>query len=203
MKGLGCSFFFGCFLLQKHNGLVCRHKILVVLVFTMVIHGVISQVVSLQQVAITQHSSMMRALLFFLEFVDMPPRVRSIWRYEKVVGYMKNQLFGSFFKKMIRQYTRLIFDTFHALIRVVGPSLEQKNTNMRESILVKARVAMVLARLNNEFFLQMREEVYGIAESMTSIMVKEFCVPIKKHLKPLVIPKLTKNKIKDFTIGFE
>jgi hypothetical protein len=79
----------------------CRHKILVVLVFTMVIHGVISQVVSLQRVAITQHWSMMSVLLFFLEFVDMPPRVRSICRYEKVVAYMKNQLFGSFFKKMI------------------------------------------------------------------------------------------------------
>jgi hypothetical protein len=34
----------------------------------------------------------------FVEFVDMPPRVWSIWKYEKAVGYMKNQLFGSFSK---------------------------------------------------------------------------------------------------------
>ncbi len=27
--------------------------------------------------------------------------------------------------------------------------------------------------------------------------MKEFCVAIRKHSKPLVIPKLTKNKIKD------
>jgi hypothetical protein len=36
---------------------------------------------------------------------------------------MKNQLFGSFLK-MFRQHTRLSFETFCALIRVVGPSLE-------------------------------------------------------------------------------
>ncbi len=35
--------------------------------------------------------------LFFEEFVDMPPRVWSMWKYERVVGYMKNQFFGSFF----------------------------------------------------------------------------------------------------------
>jgi hypothetical protein len=33
--------------------------------------------------------------------------------------------------------------------------------------------------------------------------VREFCVAIKNHLKPLVIPKLTINKIKEITIGFE
>jgi hypothetical protein len=54
-----------------------RHKILVVLVFTMAIHRVIAQVVSLQQVAITQHWNMMSALVFS-EFVDMPPQVWSI-----------------------------------------------------------------------------------------------------------------------------
>ncbi len=52
-----------------------RHKILVVLVFIMAIHQDIAQVVSLQQVVITQHWNMMSALLVFLEFVDVPPQV--------------------------------------------------------------------------------------------------------------------------------
>jgi hypothetical protein len=34
----------------------------------------------------------------FAKFVDTPPRVWNIWKYEKVVGYMKYQLFGSFLK---------------------------------------------------------------------------------------------------------
>jgi hypothetical protein len=32
-------------------------------------------------------------VVVFLEFVDMPPRVWSIWKYERIIGYMKNQLF--------------------------------------------------------------------------------------------------------------
>ncbi len=74
---------------------------------------------------------MMNALLFFLEFVNMSPRVWSIWRYEKAIGYTKNQFLGSVSKKMFQQHTRLSFDTFRVLISVVGPSLEQKNTNMK------------------------------------------------------------------------
>jgi hypothetical protein len=41
----------------------------------MAIHQDIAQVVSLQQVVITQHWNMMSALLVFLEFVDVPPQV--------------------------------------------------------------------------------------------------------------------------------
>jgi len=116
---------------------------------------------------------------------------------------MKKQLFGSFSEKMFQQRTRLSFDTFRALIRVVGPSLEQENTNMRESIHVDVRVVMAIARLGSGNSLQMCGEVYGIVESMTSIIVREFYVAIQKHLKPVVLPKLTKNKIKKITIGFE
>jgi hypothetical protein len=60
----------------------------------------------------------------FSKFLDMPPRVQSIWRYDKAVGYIKNQNFWRFLKKMFQQSTGLSFDTFHALIRVVNPSLE-------------------------------------------------------------------------------
>jgi hypothetical protein len=39
-------------------------------------------------------------------------------------------------------------------------------------------------------------KIYGIAKSTTSILVKEFFVAIRKHLKPLVILKLIRNKSK-------
>ncbi len=58
---------------------------------------------------------------------------------------------------------------------------------MRESILVEARVTIALARLGSENSLQMWGEVYGIAKSMASIIMKEICVTIKKQLKPLVL----------------
>jgi hypothetical protein len=57
----------------------------------------------------------------FSKFLDMPPRIRSIWRYEMAVGYIKNQIFG---KKIFHQRTRFSFDTFHALTRVGNSSLE-------------------------------------------------------------------------------
>ncbi len=57
---------------------------------------------------------------------------------------------------MFRQHTRLSFDTFCALIKVVGPkSLEQKNINMRKNILVEVMIAMAIARLGNGNSLQM------------------------------------------------
>jgi hypothetical protein len=46
----------------------------------------------------------MNVLLFFSEFVNMPSRVWSIWRYEKEVGYMKNQLLEIFFKDILTTY---------------------------------------------------------------------------------------------------
>jgi len=48
---------------------------------------------------------------------------------------------------------------------------------------------MAIIRLGIGNSLQMCEEVYGIVESTTSIIVKDFA----KHLKPLVIPKLNRN----------
>jgi hypothetical protein len=75
----------------------------------------------------------------------MASRVHKMCKYEKVVGYMKNQLFGSFFEKMFWQQTRLRYDTFCSLIRVLGSNLEQKNTHMKESIPIEIRVAMAFA----------------------------------------------------------
>jgi hypothetical protein len=58
------------------------------------------------------------------------------------------------------------------LIRVVGPSLEQKNINMRKNISMETRVTMALAKLGNENSLQMCGEVYGIAKNTTFIIVR-------------------------------
>jgi hypothetical protein len=64
---------------------------------------------------------------------------------------------------------------------------------MRKKIHVEGRITMAIIRLCIGNSLQMCEEVYGIVENTTSIIVKEFWISIAKHLKPLVIPKLTRN----------
>ncbi len=88
------------------------------------------------------------------------------------------------------------YDTYYSLIKVVGPSLEQKNARVRESILVQTKITMALTQLSSENSLQMCGELYGIVKSTTSIIMREFCSTIRKHLKPLVTPKLTRYKIK-------
>ncbi len=115
------------FYLLLHTMDECRHKILVALVFTMAMHWVIAQVVELQWIAIGQYWNMLSAILFFIEFVDMTSKVHNMWRYERAMKYMKNQILGSFFENMFQQETRLSYDTFRSLIRVVSPSLDWKN----------------------------------------------------------------------------
>jgi hypothetical protein len=68
---------------------------------------------------------------------------------------------------------------------------------------MEAIIIMAFARLGSGNSLQMCGEVYGIVESKTLIIVREFCVAMKKNLKPLMILKLTRNKILKITIGFE
>jgi len=63
---LAFSLFF-CAFYYKNTMDYHMHKILVVLVFTMAIHRIIAQMVSLQRIDITQHWSMMNVLLFLLQ----------------------------------------------------------------------------------------------------------------------------------------
>jgi hypothetical protein len=46
-------------------------------------------------------------------------------------------------------------------------------------------------------------KVYSGAKSTSLIIVKELCSAIRKHLKLLVILKLTKDKIKKIIANFE
>jgi len=54
------------------------HKTLIVFVFTMAMHQVIAQVFIVQRVIIGQYWIMMKAMLFFMEFVDMASKVHNM-----------------------------------------------------------------------------------------------------------------------------
>jgi hypothetical protein len=91
--------------------------------------------VSLQGTTIAQHWNMMNAFLFFQSLSTCQQESTT---YEKVVGYMKNQFFGSFSKKMFCQHTRLRYDTFCDLIKVLGPSLDKKKYKHEIKLLCKS-----------------------------------------------------------------
>jgi hypothetical protein len=65
---------------------------------------------------------------------------------------------------------------------------------MKENIPMEFKITMAPTRLSSGNSLQMCGEIYGIAKSTTSIIMREFFVTIRKHLKALVIPKLTRTK---------
>jgi hypothetical protein len=52
-----------------------------------------------------------------------------------------------------------------------------------ENILIEGKIVVAFIRLGGGNSLQMCGEVYPIAKSMASIIMKEFCVEIKKHFK--------------------
>ena len=90
-----------------------RRKILVALVFTMAIRHVIAQLVALQQLALHQHCDMMCMMMFMMVyFVESTPRVRNVWRYERVAGFIERQLLGSFSERMFQQPLKLGYNTF-------------------------------------------------------------------------------------------
>jgi hypothetical protein len=64
-------------------------------------------------------------------------------------------------------------------------------------------MTIILFCLGSDNALQMCGEVYGMVESTTFIIVKNLCVGMRKHLKPLVIEKLTSNNIRRLTYEFE
>jgi hypothetical protein len=45
--------------------------------------------------------------------------------------------------------------------------------------------------------------MYGVAKSITFIIVRNFCVAIRKHLKPLMIERLTSSSIRRMVNEFE
>jgi hypothetical protein len=80
--------------------------------------------------------------------------------------------------------------------------LQHKNTYFILVIPLETKVVGALAHLCSGNSLQMVGEVYGIVESIASIIVCEFCEGVSKHLKPFVFMKPIDIRIKanDFRI---
>jgi hypothetical protein len=159
-------------------------------------------VITLQQVAIHQHNSTMMMMGALILGGDAP-RLRSIWMIERNRSFTFTQLLGSYTPLLFRQHTRLHRSIFHYLCSIVAPSLAREDTHLRESISLETRVAISLFRLSIGNTLQICGEVYGISRSSTSIIVREFCATIKKHLKPLVIRKQTESSLRAMAAEFE
>lgn len=181
-----------------------RHKVLIALVFFMAVRHVFSMVVILQQLALAHHYSAMTIMYAIMAEGDGVSRVaRSVWMRDRTTFFLENQLFGSYTLHLFRQHTRLLPETFKYLCGILAPLLYRVDTNMRCAIPLKARVALSLCRLCSGNSLRGCTEIYGVHESTTSIIVREFCVAVEKHLKPLVIEKQTASTLRRIAAEFE
>jgi hypothetical protein len=139
-----------------------RPKVLVVLIFTIVMYYIILQVVAMQRVAILYHHFMLGAMeLIALKKLVSTLRNRSIWKHERLSGYMQQHLFGEYTEKMFRACSRLDYDTFNYLVSIVAPSLQKQDTHMHDYINVEKCVALPLARLGRGNSLMSCREPFG------------------------------------------
>ena len=65
---------------------------------------------------------------------------------------------------MFKQKTCVCYNTFKFLCERLGPYLQRKNIQMRETISVESRVAMLLQRFGTVNTLCNVRDIYGVAE---------------------------------------
>ena len=181
-----------------------RRKILVALVFFMAVRHVMAVVATLQRIALHEHyAAMTMVFATMVAESSTSRRTRSIWMYDRGTIFADRLLFGSYSVKLFKQHTRLLPETFDYLCGVLSPTLNRKDTKFRASIPLRNRIALSLNRLSSGNSLRGCAETYGIHESTASIIVREFCAAIEKHLKPLVIEKQTKTTLNRIAAEFE
>jgi hypothetical protein len=98
--------------------------------------------------------------------------------------------------------TRLGYDTINFLVGIVPPSLQKQDTCMQDCIPIEKRVVLSLARLGSKNNLMNCRKPFGLPNTITSIIVRQFCHVVKVHLMALMIPKLTSSRIAKIIVDF-
>ena len=181
-----------------------RERVLVSLVDVLVLKYIL---LSFKEVLLTSVNQSLMMMLFLISEANTRPRSRSLWRYGRVKGFVQRHFISgqafSFSPQMIKVKLRLSYDTFVYLCEVLRPMLQRGGTRMELGIDVKTQVVVTLSRLSTGNTLRMCGEMYDLAESTTSIIVRECCEAIKVLVKPLVFSPLTKEHIQIIASKFE
>ena len=98
---------------------------------------------------------------------------------------------------------RVSKDTFQYLCDQLRPVIEKQNTNMRECISLKRRVAITLWVLATTVDYRTVGHLFGVARNTVSIIVHETCVAIVDKLLPIYIQFPAGNELKKVIDGFK
>ena len=104
---------------------------------------------------------------------------------------------------MFQDRMRVNKDTFSFLCETLGPNIKKFDTPMTANVDVETRVVVVLVMLATCNTLSMIGDLYGIAESTASVIVRECCKAIKEQLLSIVIEKMNPEKMKTISTEFE
>ncbi|GFY44981.1 DDE Tnp4 domain-containing protein [Trichonephila inaurata madagascariensis] len=99
-------------------------------------------------------------------------------------------------------FFRMSSQLFDNLLSIVGPVIAKKDTNYRDSIQPKDRLALTLRYLATEDLMASLSYLFRIGRSTTSAIIKETCEAISSSLKPIVLAKPDQNKWLDIAEAY-
>ena len=112
-------------------------------------------------------------LLIISTFLEDNSQIRSIWRFKRQQGFLRNHLLGSYSYKMFRDQIKINKETFSLLCEILGPSIKKFDTPMTPNVDIATKVVVTLARLATGNKLSMIGDLYGIAQSTASVIIRE------------------------------
>ena len=151
----------------------------------MFLYMLVKHVVDIQ--ALILQGEWEKVAILSLVYENMGYRERSVWSQERMIGFVDRLLLGSWTENEFRKRTRVTHNTFRFLCERLGPYLNKKNTRFRVTVPVQDRIAMSLHRLGSGDGLQTIGDLYKVHKSTLSIVVREFCRAVRKHLQPVFI----------------
>jgi hypothetical protein len=134
-----------------------------------------------------------------LRIVQVKER-RRIWRIERMTMFADVALLHAHLEREFTRRVRVKPLTFDWICKMVAPFLARSRLG---SISLQNRVAISLARLGTGNYLTMCGDLYGMSEGTASIVVREFCEVIEKHLKPRLLPRLRSECLPAIARKFE
>ena len=174
---------------------------MVMMAFYWCFYMIVQHVVNMQ--ALILQGEWANVAIFSICMQNLGFRERTIWSFERHVGFVDRLLLGSFTEKMFKERTRVSHATFRFLCEKLGPFLKKQKTRLRTPIPVEDRIAMSLARLGTGDGLRVIGEVYGVAESTISIIVRDFCKMVRLHLQKIFIQIPNEDKFRVLARDFE
>jgi len=109
---------------------------------------------------------------------------RSIWQKERSDDWWETVVNGAWNATDFRENFRLSQDTFHYLCQELEIHIRKRNTNYRQCITVRKRVAITLWRLATNAEYRTISHLFAVGRSTSCTIVNETCKIITEHLMP-------------------